>query len=393
MRRLAAPAAALLMALGACAGSPVESPVDRFLRDTWPEGADGAVAVASGTELVTCRGIGLADREAGTASSCDTVYDIGSITKSVTGTAIVKLETMGELKISDPVSTYLGPVPPDKRHITLHHLLTHTSGLPEALGDDYDPLTRTGMIEAAMLAPVDGAGRYRYSNVGFSLLAAIVEIASGTSYEEFLAEHLFEPAGMTSTGYTRSSWDPARVAVEYDEHGEPQGRPYEHPWAPDGPYWNLRGNGGLLSTPRDMFRWHVALAGDTLLDERAKARLFAPRAESDLPGYPTAYGWTTLTTEDDRVVAHTGGNGWSFATYARFLDSGTMVFFVSNHAVRDGEWDLEGQVLELTMGLAQAGSSRVVSRRVRRSSSGAGCSRASRSRVVRRAVVSARRCS
>lgn len=147
------------------------------------------------------------------------------------------------------------------------------------------------------------------------------------------------------------------MAVEYDEHGEPQGRPYEHPWAPDGPHWNLRGNGGLLSTPRDMFRWHVALLGEEILDEDAKARLFAPRVEVAAEGYEdihTGYGWSVLPSDDGQAVAHIGGNGWSFATYARFLDSGTMVFFVSNHAVRDGEWNLEDQFFDLTMGLAAA---------------------------------------
>jgi CubicO group peptidase (beta-lactamase class C family) len=315
------------------------------------------VPVARGDDLVTCRGFGRADHEAGTASTCDTVYDIGSITKSVTGTAIVKLESMGKLAITDPVSAHLGPVPADKRGITLHHLLTHTSGLPDSLGDDYDPLSRAELIDAALRAPVTPGGGYRYSNLGYSLLAVVVEVASGTSYEEFLAEHLFRPAGMTSTGYVLPERDPARVAVEYDEHGEPQGRPYEHPWAPDGPHWNLRGNGGLLSTPRDMFRWHVALLGDTILDEDAKARLFAPRVRVPVDGYDdihTGYGWSVLPADDGPAVAHTGGNGWSFATYARFLDSGTMVFFVSNHAVRHGEWNLEDQFFDLTMGLAAA---------------------------------------
>ena len=80
-------------------------------------------------------------------------------------------------------------------------------------------------------------------------------------YEEFLAEQLFEPAGMTQTGYVLPEWDPEDVAVEYDAQGRPQGRPYDHPWAADGPFWNLRGNGGMLSSARDMYRWQLALAG------------------------------------------------------------------------------------------------------------------------------------
>jgi CubicO group peptidase (beta-lactamase class C family) len=102
-------------------------------------------------------------------------------------------------------------------------VLTHTSGLPDALGDDYDPLTGASMIDAAMRVPLVPGTHYRYSNLGFSLLAAVVEVAASTSYEEFLAEHLFEPDGMASTGYVLPERDPARVAVEYDEHGELRG--------------------------------------------------------------------------------------------------------------------------------------------------------------------------
>jgi CubicO group peptidase (beta-lactamase class C family) len=72
---------------------------------------------------------------------------------------------------------------------------------------------------------------YSYSNLGYNILAAIVEKASGTSYERFLASHLFEPAGMRHTGYVLPEWRPEQVAVEYDENGEPRGRPFDHPWA------------------------------------------------------------------------------------------------------------------------------------------------------------------
>ena len=95
-------------------------------------------------------------------------------------------------------------------------------------------------------------------------------------YEEFLAEHLFEPAGHAQTGYVLPDWDRSQVAVEYDSRSRPQGRPFEHPWAEDGPYWNLRGNGGMLSTARDMFRWHVALDGEDVLDRAAKRPALHP---------------------------------------------------------------------------------------------------------------------
>ncbi|NUR82588.1 MAG: serine hydrolase, partial [Nonomuraea sp.] len=149
--------------------------------------------------------------------------------------------------------------------------------------------------------------------------------------------------GMTRTGYVLPRWDPRDVAVEYDAAGRAQGRPYDHPWASDGPYWNLRGNGGLLSTARDLFRWHRALAGTAVLTESAKRELFRPRVPTQ-DGESYAYGWDVK----DGFAWHDGGNGWSLALLGRWARDGTVVFWVSNHA----STALEDSALDLTRGMA-----------------------------------------
>jgi CubicO group peptidase (beta-lactamase class C family) len=328
----------------------------RFLDDTLPEGTSGTVVAARGDEIAHCRGFGLADRDAKVAARCDTVYDTMSMTKQFTAAAILKLEMMGKLSVTDPMSEFVGPVPPDKRTITLHHLLTHTAGLPEQLGGDYEVLSRKDMLDAALDTKLRSAPgtEHHYSNLGYSVLAAIVEEASGRGYEEFLAENLFAPSGMTQTGYVLPEWEPDRVAVEYDENGEPKGRPFDHPWAKDGPYWNLRGNGGMLSTARDMFRWHVALRGDEVLSEGAKDKLFEPHVPEEVGGDSYyGYGWVVSPTDEGQIVWHDGGNGWSLGVLARFPDQGVMVFWVSNHAYKDGEWNLEKLEQKLTLGIAE----------------------------------------
>ena len=120
---------------------------------------------------------------------------------------------MGELRVSDPITKYVARVPADKQGITLHHLLTHSSGLVASLGGDYEPLTRDGMLATALETQLQSqpGTTYRYSNVGYSVLAAIVEDVSGMGYEQFLARHLFEPAGMTQTGYVLPDWENDRV--------------------------------------------------------------------------------------------------------------------------------------------------------------------------------------
>ncbi len=281
-----------------------------------------------------------------------------SMTKQFTAAAIVKLEAMGRLRVSDPISRFLGvgrPVPEDKRAITIEHLLTHTSGLVEALGDDYDPLSREELVSGALSSRLrsDPGEEFHYSNTGYSVLAAIVEEASGETYEGFLARHLFAPAGMEQTGYVLPRWPRHLVAVEYDSKGRSKGRPFDHPWAADGPYWNLRGNGGMLSTAQDMLRWHRALLGEEILPARARDKLFEPRVSEPGSEDSYGYGWVVRDTPDGPLAWHDGGNDWSLGLVSRSLRDGVLVFWVSNHAYRDGKWNLEDQAEELTLGIAE----------------------------------------
>ncbi|MFJ6658417.1 serine hydrolase domain-containing protein [Streptomyces sp. NPDC091377] len=372
-RRTAAVATALTMVLmlGACArepaaGSPPEhapaapgrdtGSIGDFVRRTLPAGPGATVIAARGDRLAYCGGFGTSDRATGTPASCRTVYDVMSLTKQFTAAAVVKLEVMGRLRVTDPISRHLGderPVPEDGRGITIEHLLTHTSGLPQALGDDYAPLSRTELIRQALSSPLRSApgSEFHYSDTGYGLLAAIIEEASGRSYEEFLARHLFAPAGMRQTGYVLPRWKQHLVAVEYDSKGRSRGRPYDHPWAADGPYWNLRGSGGILSTAQDIFRWHRALLGDRILPAEARQKLFRPRVRE--PGSESfyGYGWSIRDTPHGPLAWHDGGNDWSLALLSRSLDDGVLVFWISNQAYRDGKWDLEERAQALTLGI------------------------------------------
>jgi CubicO group peptidase (beta-lactamase class C family) len=262
---------------------------------------------------------------------------------------------MGRLRVTDPMDRFIVGVPPGKRAITINDLLTHTSGLVDSLGGDYEPLSRAQMLAKAMrsrlLCPPGSA--YHYSNIGYSILAAIIEKASGMSYERFLARYLFWPAGMRHTGYVLPHWRRNQVAVEYNRHGRPMGRPFDHPWAKDGPYWNLRGNGGIISTAPDMLRWDRALLDHTVLSRTAEREMFTPRVRI-AAGEWYAYGWVILTSPLGPVEAHNGGNGWSFAVIARFMQEKLLVFWVSNHAYQAGRWNLEQQQVSITYGLATA---------------------------------------
>ena len=307
--------------------------LDEHMKRLVPFGYSGSLLVAKDGEIVLANGYGLADREGRVPVTAETVFDIGSITKQFTAAAILRLEMEGKLSVNDPLSRWFSNVPADKQAITLHHLLTHSAGVRDVFGGDYEVAERdslAGVILASELLWAPGT-RYRYSNAGYSLLAMVVEKASGMAYEPYLRQTLWAPAGMTRTGYVGVQWRPGELAVGY-RNDQRWGTPVDHLWAADGPYWNLRGNGGVLSSVTDLFRWHQALAGDGILSAEAKRKLWTPHVPEDEEGSSHyGYGWAIAnTTRNTKLISHNGGNGIFFADFRRYVDEGVVVLVMSN---------------------------------------------------------------
>jgi CubicO group peptidase (beta-lactamase class C family) len=288
--------------------------LDLYLTRITPFGFAGAVLVAKGDEIVLNKGYGLAIRPENTPNTSETVFCVGSITKQFTAAAIMTLEMQGKLKTEEPLSRYLDGVPPDKSSITLHNLLTHTSGLVGDVGGDYEPDSRDETVKKIFALPLEfkPGERFEYSNVNFTLLAAIIEKLSGQSYEDYLYQHLFKPAGMEWTGYRRPRWNERVVA-----HWYVAAKDNQNSLARQFPYWNLIGNGGILSTTEDMFKWHKALLGTVVLSEAAKKKLFTPF----LNDY--AYGWDALKTPRGLLIQHN-------AEIRRYIDAGIVTIILSN---------------------------------------------------------------
>jgi CubicO group peptidase (beta-lactamase class C family) len=321
--------------------------LDEYMQRLADFGFSGSLLVAKDSEVVLAKGYGLADREKRLPYTPQTVFSIGSITKQFTAAAILKLQMQGKLNVRDSISKYLPNVPEDKSAITLHHLLTHSAGLESDFGpSDFEAVTRDEIIKQALASKLRSAPgkQYHYSNAGYSLLGAIVEIVSGGGYEAFLHEHLFKPAGMTQTGYRLPKWSPDRLAQGYGRGGQRWGTILERPWAADGPYWNLRANGGIHSTLADMYRWHRALEGEAILSKDAKEQLFArhiPEGAGEESFY--GYGWAIWTTRrGTNLIAHNGGNGIFAADFRRYVDDRVVVMISSNNAeasaIRVSDW-------------------------------------------------------
>jgi CubicO group peptidase (beta-lactamase class C family) len=314
------------------AGKAAADDTRTYLRRLEELGFAGVVLVAKGDEPLFAEGFGLADREHGVRWTPGTISDIGSITKQFTAAAILKFEEAGKLSVDDPITRYFQGVPPDKTGITLHQLLTHSSGLQDPDIDDFDPVPLAEYLKQVFEKPLlfaPGKG-YTYSNANFSLLGAILEKLSGKPYEMVLRETLFLPNGMYETGYTLPLWGESRFAPGYEADGKRWGTFLERPTAADGPHWALRANGGIHTTVYDMLRWARALLTSRVLTPASMKKLWAPHV-SEGGGTFYGYGWSIAKAPDGtKIVTHNGGNGIYFADLAIVPDTGLVVFLMTN---------------------------------------------------------------
>lgn len=301
--------------------------VDQYLTRMTAFGFSGSVLIAKDDRLLTNKAYGMADRANKVPNTTDTLFDTGSIAKQFTGAAIFKLEAMGKLKTADAIGKYLENVPTDKQAITLDHLLRHRSGVMTAQsisrGDNFgDRDARVRQILAAPLNFVPGE-RYQYTNAGYNLLAAIIEKVSGQSYQQFLYENLFKPAGMTSTIFQTGRFVVpgadrkivARLYAGQEDNGVPLGR--------ENFAWFFTGPGGILTTPGDFFKWHKALLGDVVLSPAAKQKYYEL---AEVEG-------TMRMTPRGKVISHGGGTTMGTgASLVRYLDAGVMIGVCINNS-------------------------------------------------------------
>jgi CubicO group peptidase (beta-lactamase class C family) len=259
---------------------------------------DGTVPGASllvlrnGVALVH-RGYGLSDLEHGVEAGPATNYRLASITKQFTASAILLLAEGDRLSLDDRVRKWLPSLPASDDAITLRHLLTHTSGLIDYEDVMPDPLTEQ-LCDADVLQLLEGQARtyftpgtdYRYSNSGYSLLALVVERASGMRFQDFLRERIFLPLGMHDTlAYVRGGPEVPHRAYGYSES--------EGHWTRTDQSMTsaVLGDGGIYSSIDDLAKWDAALYDDRLLNEASRRMAFTPWTKTDDPAVEYGFGW------------------------------------------------------------------------------------------------------
>jgi len=277
---------------------------------------NGAALVAENGKVVYKKGLGLANMEWNIANEADTKFRIGSITKQFTSMLILQLVEAGKLKLDGKLSEYL----PDYRKdvgdkVTIHHLLTHTSGIPSYTGlpkffedvsrDPYTPAEFVKKYTSGDLEFEPGA-KFRYNNSGYFLLGAIIEKLHGKPYEQVLKENIFVPLGMKNSGFDHHDAILSKRASGYQK--TPAGYT-------NAPYLDMSipyAAGSLYSTVEDLYLWDQALYGDKLISAASKELMFKPFLDN------YAYGWgiTKVTLGGSKEVVnsiqHSGGiNGFN----------------------------------------------------------------------------------
>lgn len=301
--------------------------LDQYLTRMTPFGFSGSVLVAKDDRILSNQAYGMADRANKIPNTIDTLFDTGSIAKQFTSAAIFKLEAMGKLNTTDVIGKYLENVPADKQAVTLDHLLRHRSGVmtSQMIRPSDNFVDRDQRVRQILDAPLNFSPgeRYQYNNAGYNLLAAIIEKVSGQSYQQFLYENLFKPAGMTATMFQTGRFavpgaDKKIVANLYagqEENGSPLGR--------EKFTWFFTGPGGVLTTPGDFFKWQRALLGDQVLPPSAKKKYYEL---AEVEG-------TMRDTPRGKVISHGGGTSMGTgASLVRYLDSGVMIGLCINNS-------------------------------------------------------------
>ncbi|MBK7945437.1 MAG: serine hydrolase [Flavobacteriales bacterium] len=306
-------AAALILPLTACAQLPAErkAQLDAVMEEHFTaDDPGGVVLVAQGDKILYLRALGMADVAANKPLTTNSVLRIGSVTKQFTGVAILQLAEQGKLKLTDEIQQHVDF--PKKEHpITIEHLVSHTSGIPnftdlpgynvDTYGKD---ISIAAMVDQFKDLPLEfePGTKWSYSNSGYILLTAIIEKVSGLSWTDYAEQHLLRPAGMTaSSASINSAFLPYEPGLGYQKDGDT--------WVPAFAVslaWP-RGAGAIRSTVGDLLKWNTAVHKGTLLSPAMREKAFTafPLADGSSSNY--GYGWMFMNVQASPTHEHSGG--------------------------------------------------------------------------------------
>ena len=303
-----------------------------------------SVAVSVGDEIVLAQAVGYADLEAKIAATPGTTYRTYSISKGVTAVCIMQLVEQDRIDLQDEIQKYVPEFPRKKWPVRLEHLIAHTSGIrhyKKNAGEisstlEYPSLASSLAVfkDAPLLFKPGTASQY--TTFGFNLLTGVVERSSGGSFESYLRQHVFEPAGMTASGLAVAGGESRAVARPYWRPRKEEGAnvPIQELPNVSGRY----GSSGVVSTPTDLVRLFLALQQGELLRPETVKKMFSPP-------YPAidadqAYGWNLERKEGRTEVYRSGaGTGYTGAVLHLPVEGVTAALLVNQNQYKE-RWEL-----------------------------------------------------
>ena len=296
----------------------------------------GSVLLAHHDKVLLSKGYSMADWSKQVPNTPHTTFYLGSTTKQFTAMAILILQEKSKLQVHDHICSYIAPCPHPWQQVTIHELLTHTSGIPEFDHSDVSNASPESWINDFDDVPLGFApgSEFSYCNVCYQILGYVVEKVSGEPYCTFLQQAIFDPLQMKRTGCDQSylslpdhavgyaSWRVQDVSIGLDA----------------APQWSfLCGAGLVYSTVEDLYRWDQTLSSHPLISQRALDEAFTPYVPSQYAGSSYGYGWFIARSPraGHRLIWHDGRVD-GFRTYnGLFLDDGVTIIFLSNLSTLD----------------------------------------------------------
>ncbi len=292
--------------------------IDAYLKE---QGFNGAIFIARDGNILISKGYGYADRSWMIPVTPHTKFRIGSNTKQFTAMSLLMLQHRGRLNVQDKFCKYIPDCPDAWKEITIHQLLTHTSGIPDYISTFFwGDTTKDGIIEAMKNKPLDfkPCEKYSYSNTGYVLLGKVIEQASGMSYGEFLQGNIFVPLNMTNSGFNPDM----NIGTVGYINGFFETIPFLFP--------ECFAGCGIHSTVEDLYKWDQALYTERLIPGTLLDEMFTAHAPEPNSSYSYGYGMEVGETRRHRLARH-GGQEVGFGSFfERFPDEKLVIILLSN---------------------------------------------------------------
>jgi CubicO group peptidase (beta-lactamase class C family) len=289
----------------------------------------GSVLAAKDGKVLINQGYGFSDAETKELNTPQKKFQIGSLTKQFTAMAILLLQQQRKIDVKDPVCKYVDDCPEAWQDITIHHLLTHTSGIPD-FGNAPDILefarqsvTPDQIIDRFHDLPLDfkPGEKFSYSNSGYSLLGYTIEKVSGMTYAEFLDENIFIPLKMQNSGFEANRQAIVDRAIGY---------PNKSSNADDINNSTFFSSGGLHSTVEDLYTWAQAISTDQLIPQSLREVMFTPFVSIPDSEASYGYGWGIGQQFGHAWIGHAGSVPGFQSEIDRYPEDGVVIILLSN---------------------------------------------------------------